>query len=223
MLDKCDIQTGRCQPFKHPLRLKEGKGLGQNLEDQWKWLKHCLILRNFAHHWPNFDDPIRANRFADLRESSDSRESFQGSRTEPLLLRIALCGGGGVKIANHRFKAIRANRLHVMKISVSRRGGRNKGGRKQMRTNASKRRQTRTNASKRRGANASKREQTWANVDKRKQTLTPPFIAVFYTPLCNPLKIGFFLRIDSRESSRFALRIVGPSKWPNSRCIIPRE
>ena len=28
-----------------------------------------------------------------------------------------------------------------------------------------------------------------ANVDKRKQTLTPPFIAVFYTPLCNPLKI----------------------------------
>ena len=44
--------------------------------------------------------------------------------------------------------------------SVSRRGGRNKGGRKQMRANASKRRQTRTNASKRRGANASKREQT---------------------------------------------------------------
>ena len=61
--------------------------------------------------------------------------------------------------------------------SVSRRGGRNKGGRKQMR-------------SKRRGANASKRKQTRANVDKRKQTLTPPFIAVFYTPLCNPLILG---------------------------------
>ena len=56
-----------------------------------------------------------------------------------------------------------------------------------MRANASKRRQTRTNASKRRGANASKRKQTRANVDKRKQTLTPPFIAVFYTPLCNPM------------------------------------
>ena len=70
---------------------------------------------------------------------------------------------------------------------MSRRGGRNKGGRKQMRANASKRRQTRTNASKRRGANASKREQTRANVDKRKQTLTPPFIGLFYTPLCNPL------------------------------------
>ena len=72
-------------------------------------------------------------------------------------------------------------------FSVSRRGGRNKGGRKQMRANANKRRQTLTNASKRRGEDASKRKQTRANVDKRKQTLTPPFIAVFYTPLCNPL------------------------------------
>ena len=27
-----------------------------------------------------------------------------------------------------------------------------------------------------------------AQVDKRKQTLTPPFIEVFYTPLCNPLR-----------------------------------
>ena len=58
-----------------------------------------------------------------------------------------------------------------------------------MRANANKRRQTLTNASKRRGENASKRKQTRANVDKRKQTLTPPFIAVFYTPLCNPLKL----------------------------------
>ena len=73
---------------------------------------------------------------------------------------------------------------------MSRRGGRNKGGRKQMRANASKRRQTRTNASKRRGENASKRKQTRANVDKRKQTLTPPFIAVFYTP---PLQSPYFL------------------------------
>ena len=68
-------------------------------------------------------------------------------------------------------------------------GGRNKGGRKQMRANANKRGQTRTNANKRGGENASKRKQTRANVDKRKQTLTPPFIAVFYTPLCNPLTI----------------------------------
>ena len=57
-----------------------------------------------------------------------------------------------------------------------------------MRANANKRRQTLTNASKRRGENVSKRRQTRANVDKRKQTLTPPFIAVFYTPLGNPLK-----------------------------------
>ena len=67
-------------------------------------------------------------------------------------------------------------------ISVSRRGGRNKGGRKQMRANANKRRRGQTQA------NAEAKTQ--ANVDKRKQTLTPPFIAVFYTPLCNPLIIA---------------------------------
>ena len=39
------------------------------------------------------DGPIRANRFADSRESLDSRESFQGSRTEPLFLRITHRGG----------------------------------------------------------------------------------------------------------------------------------
>ena len=66
-------------------------------------------------HFPDFpfltlDGPIRANRFADSCKSPDSRESFQGSRTEPLFLRIAL------KLANRRFEAIRANRSHVMKI-----------------------------------------------------------------------------------------------------------
>ena len=55
--------------------------------------------------------------------------------------------------------------------SVSRRGGRNKGGRTQMRANANKRRQTLTNASKRRGENASKHEQMWTNANKR---LHPP-------------------------------------------------
>ena len=61
----------------------------------------------------DLDGPIRANRFAESRESPDSRESFQGSRTEPLFLRIAL--PGGLKIANRRFEAIRANRSHAMK------------------------------------------------------------------------------------------------------------
>ena len=32
----------------------------------------------------NLDGPIRANRLADSRESLDSRESFRGSRIEPL-------------------------------------------------------------------------------------------------------------------------------------------
>ena len=65
----------------------------------------------------NLDGPIRANRFADSRESPDSRESFQGSQfeTEPLFSESRF-RGGGLKIANRRFKAIRANRSHVMKI-----------------------------------------------------------------------------------------------------------
>ena len=50
---------------------------------------------------PALDGPIRANRFADSHESSDSRKSFQGSRTEPLLLRIPL---RGLKIANRGFE-----------------------------------------------------------------------------------------------------------------------
>ena len=58
--------------------------------------------------WP----PIRANRFADSRASLDSRDSFQGSRTEP---RFCESRFGGAKVANRRFQAIRANRSHVMK------------------------------------------------------------------------------------------------------------
>ena len=53
--------------------------------------------------------PIRANRFADSRASPDSRESFQGSWTTPLLCESRF-GGLIVKIANRRFEAIRANR-----------------------------------------------------------------------------------------------------------------
>ena len=54
----------------------------------------------------SLDGPIRANRFADSRESPDSRESFQGSRTEPLFCESRF---GGLKVANRRFEAIRAN------------------------------------------------------------------------------------------------------------------
>ena len=45
----------------------------------------------------------------------DSRESIQGSRTEPLFSQIAF---RGTKIANRRFEAIRANRLNAMKTEV---------------------------------------------------------------------------------------------------------
>ena len=86
--------------------------------------------RNWPHHrdWPQtrqntwrtkgrppiyLDGPIRANRFADSRESLASRESFRGSRTEPLFCESRF---GGPQIANLRFEAIRANRSHVVKI-----------------------------------------------------------------------------------------------------------
>ena len=48
----------------------------------------------------SLDGPIRANRFGDSRELGDSRESLQGSRTEPLFL----CESrfGVPKIANRR-------------------------------------------------------------------------------------------------------------------------
>ena len=47
---------------------------------------------------------MRANRFADSREWPDSRESFQGSRTEPLfLLRESFCESGeGVRLPRER-------------------------------------------------------------------------------------------------------------------------
>ena len=64
---------------------------------------------------PCLDGPIRANRFADSRESPDSRESFQGSRIEPLFRELRF---GGLKVANRRFEAIRANRSNVKKIGV---------------------------------------------------------------------------------------------------------
>ena len=50
-----------------------------------------------------------------LWESLDSRESFQGSRTEPLFCESHV---RGLKIANRRFEAIRANPPHVTKIGV---------------------------------------------------------------------------------------------------------
>ena len=62
----------------------------------------------------NLDGPTRANRFADSREWPDSRESFQGSRTE-------WTASGGLTIANRKFEAIRANRSHIMKIFFSQR------------------------------------------------------------------------------------------------------
>ena len=65
--------------------------------------------------WPDSRESIRRRS----RESPDSRESFQGCRTEPLFCES---GFGGLKIANRGFEAIRANRSNVMKIGIFLRG-----------------------------------------------------------------------------------------------------
>ena len=57
----------------------------------------------------DLDGPICANLFADSRESPDSRESVQGSRTEPPF--FANRASGGLQVANRRFEAIRVNLL----------------------------------------------------------------------------------------------------------------
>ena len=48
----------------------------------------------------------------------DSRESFQGSRTEPPFVRIALRGVKRILDVNRKSEAIRANRSHRMKIEI---------------------------------------------------------------------------------------------------------
>ena len=116
------------------------------------------------------------------------------------MLQIAWFGAIVICDSNRESQITSDLKGSALRFSVSRRGGRNKWGRKQMRANANKRRQTQTNASKRRGENASKRKRTRANVDKRKQTLTPPFIAVFYTPLCNPLRFCCDLKRASNRA-----------------------
>ena len=56
---------------------------------------------------------ISQTHFCRLGSPNDCRESFQGSRTEPFFCELRF---GSLKIANRRFEAIRANRLHVMKV-----------------------------------------------------------------------------------------------------------
>ena len=64
---------------------------------------------------------IRANR-------PDSRESLEGSRTEPFFCESRV--GSGLKIANRRFEAIRTNCFNVMKIGsrAAKRGCFKRGG-----------------------------------------------------------------------------------------------
>ena len=122
----------------------------------------------------------------DQDEGTFAKATLLQNRGSSFLSRLRFAIAIKSATCNRRMPAKSQPESHVILwSSVSRTGGRNKGGRKQMRANADK--QTQTNASKRRGENASKRKQTRANVDKRKQTLTPPFIAVFlHPPLQSP-------------------------------------
>ena len=91
-------------------------------------------------------------------------------------------------------------------ISVSRRRGRDKGRRKQMRASANKRRQTLTNASIRRGENASKRDQTWTNANNR---LDLPFLRFLHPPSAIPLL--FRAPINRSDFSAIFWRFSGDS------------
>ena len=84
-------------------------------------LKFSIEIELFKRDWKNSSEieffsilgplGIGANRFADSRESPDSRELFQGSQTESLFCESRF---GRLKIANRRFEAIHANRSHLM-------------------------------------------------------------------------------------------------------------
>ena len=63
----------------------------------------------------DLDGPIRANQFADSRESLLLANRVRVPELNPF---FANCAFRGLKIANRRFEAIRANRSHVMKIGV---------------------------------------------------------------------------------------------------------
>ena len=95
--------------------LPEANHVGKDLGLE---LKILFQRPKFAGKSLQLDGPIRVNRFADSRESPHSRESFQGSQAEPLFYCESCFGGGGLKIANRRFEAIRANCSHVLKIRV---------------------------------------------------------------------------------------------------------
>ena len=88
---------------------------GTSYDRKKRYIRALELDLEYVYAW-NLDGPIRADRFADSRESLDSRESFQGSRTEPLFCESRF--GGQAIGANRRVEAIRANRLHVMKIGV---------------------------------------------------------------------------------------------------------
>ena len=95
------------------MRLHDPLGVRQIFRP-YKFFSHSTLSMYICH----LDGPIHADRFADSRESPDSRESFQGSRTAELNPCFANRAFGGLKIANRRFEAIRVNRSHVMKIGL---------------------------------------------------------------------------------------------------------
>ena len=101
-------------------------------------------------------------------------------------------------------------------------GGRNKGGRKQMRANANKRRETLTNASKRRGEKRKqtqrrKREQTWTNANRR---LHPPLLRFFTPPLS---VIGALQKaLEEKKLSLSLKKSIAPLLWhPYTTCSSP--
>ena len=69
--------------------------------------KSCVSREVEGLRWPDSCESIR--------RSGDSRESFQGSRTEPPFCESRF---RALKLANRRFEAIRVNRSNVLKIGA---------------------------------------------------------------------------------------------------------
>ena len=170
-------------------------------------LIHCQKdpSRSHSHHSQKEHSPER-HAFSSTQESFWQTKPNNGRFTSWFAKRGLFVNSGKsvqfaifflfVKFKHSEFtkKTLCANRLANQSLlrlfcSVSRREGHNKGGRKQMRANASIRRGE--NADKRKQTQRRKRKQTQANASKRGQTqtsaYTPVYCGFLQPPLCNPL------------------------------------
>ena len=153
----------------------------------------CFVIPTGCLALPQLlDGSIRANRFADSHEPSDSRKSPEGSRYEPLSCESRL---GARQIANCRLEAIRTNRTNLMKIGfhLAAKGVRQKESGKKV--------------TKKMTEASEKVTEKWPKAPRKRKKVIELLLPHSF---CGTPRVS--LRIDSRKSPRYALRIAGPSK-----------